>query len=77
MDIDGLAMVNCFANQSRARQCNGQTTAMLNVGHTITNLVVINDDKPPFIRDILHGGKRDNRAYRCAAQLTREAACGR
>jgi type IV pilus assembly protein PilM len=47
---------------------------MLNVGHTLTNLVVINDGKPPFIRDILHGGSEIIEHIAANHQLTREAA---
>jgi type IV pilus assembly protein PilM len=54
MDIDGLALVNCFTRTEP--RTSEQTTALLNVGHTFTNLVIVSEKKLPFIRDIAHGG---------------------
>jgi type IV pilus assembly protein PilM len=72
MDIDGLALVNCF-NRTEHRKA-GQTTALLNVGHTLTNLVIVNDRKLPFIRDIAHGGSQIIEHIAAERALTLEAA---
>jgi len=53
MDVDGLALLNCFS------QCEhpapGRTIAILNIGHSYTNLAVANGEGVPFIRDISYG----------------------
>ncbi len=72
MDIDGLALVNCFSRTEHRK--SGQTTALLNVGHTLTNLVVVNDKKPPFLRDITHGGSEIIEHFAAEKGLTLEAA---
>ncbi|MDO8301659.1 MAG: type IV pilus assembly protein PilM [Sedimentisphaerales bacterium] len=72
MDIDGLALVNCFC-QTESRSA-GKTTALLNVGHTVTNLAVVHDQKPPFLRDIPHGGSEIIEHIAAERGLTREAA---
>jgi type IV pilus assembly protein PilM len=72
MDVDGLALVNCFCQTEH--RSSSQTTAILNVGHTFTNLVVVNDRKPPFIRDIPRGGSEIIEHIAAQQQLTREAA---
>jgi type IV pilus assembly protein PilM len=50
MDIDGLALLNCFHNLTG--QKNNATTAILNVGGSCTTLAIMSNSGWPFIRDI-------------------------
>jgi type IV pilus assembly protein PilM len=54
MDIDGLALLNCFSKYEQAQ--TGRTTAILNVGSSFTNLAITGDNSLPFIRDIAYAG---------------------
>jgi len=54
MDVDGLAILNCFTQtQSRVQ---GQTIAILNVGSSCATLAILGDDNSPFVRDIQYAG---------------------
>jgi type IV pilus assembly protein PilM len=55
MDIDGLALLNCFSEMSAFEP--GKTTAVLNVGSAYTTLAIMSGDGLPFIRDIACGGR--------------------
>ncbi len=55
LDVDGLALLNCFS-ECGAKQA-GQTTTILNVGSSYTNLAIVGDNALPFIRDIAHAGQ--------------------
>jgi Tfp pilus assembly PilM family ATPase len=54
MDIDGLALLNCF-NACERREA-GRPTSVLNVGGTYTNLAIIGNNNWPFIRDVAYAG---------------------
>ena len=54
MDVDGLALLNCFSEYEETEA--GQTTAILNVGSSFTNLAIMGDNSSPFIRDIAYAG---------------------
>jgi len=54
MDVDGLALLNCFAECEKPK--NGKTTAILNVGNRYTNLAIIGNNNIPFVRDIAYAG---------------------
>jgi len=54
MDIDGLALLNCFTECEKPQ--DGQTVAILNVGSCFTNLAIIGNNGLPFIRDIAYAG---------------------
>ena len=56
MDIDGLALLNCFKEIEKPNQ--EQTFAILNVGLYCASLVITSKDAPPFVRDITHNGKK-------------------
>lgn len=66
MDVDGLALLNCFGQYERAQkspqlltkqgQGKNRTTAILNVGSSYTILAVIGGNNLPFIRDIAFAG---------------------
>lgn len=54
MDVDGLALLNCFSGYEKAKA--GKTTAILNVGNSYTNLAIMGDNNIPFVRDIAYAG---------------------
>jgi len=68
MDVDGLALLNCFEGLSFSEESqNGdageheepqasQATAILNVGSSYTTLAIMGGDNLPFIRDMTHAG---------------------
>jgi type IV pilus assembly protein PilM len=58
MDVDGLALLNCFnglANGHEKPEAN-RTVAILNVGGTHTTLAIMDNDGWPFIRDMAYAG---------------------
>jgi len=54
MDIDGLALLNCFHGLSNVSEKS--KAAILNVGDLYTTLAVMGDDGWPFIRDTACAG---------------------
>lgn len=50
MDVDGLAILNCVSKFEQPSP--GQAMAILNVGHSFTNMVIIQNNLPPFVRDL-------------------------
>ena len=61
MDIDGLALLNCFhgftdADGSSSNEQQDTNTAILNVGGSYTTLAIMNNDGWPFIRDTVYAG---------------------
>ena len=54
MDVDGLALLNCFSELEKAEP--GQTIAVLNIGSSYTTLAIMGDNRWPFIRDIIYAG---------------------
>ncbi len=52
MDIDGLALLNCYLECEK--QEAGKTTALLHIGDSFSNLVILPDGGLPFVRDIPH-----------------------
>lgn len=58
MDVDGLALLNCFnglADPSE-KPAAGRTVAILNVGASHTTLAVMDKNGWPFIRDMAYAG---------------------
>lgn len=55
MDVDGLALLNCFSEYEKAEA--GRTTAILNIGNSYTTLAIMGANTLPFIRDITHAGE--------------------
>jgi type IV pilus assembly protein PilM len=58
MDVDGLALLNCFnglANGHQESKTN-QTVAILNVGGSLTTLAIMDIKGWPFIRDMNYAG---------------------
>ncbi len=54
MDVDGLAILNCFT-QTQGRM-PGQTVTILNIGSSCASLAILGEGNWPFVRDILHAG---------------------
>jgi type IV pilus assembly protein PilM len=60
MDVDGLALLNCFAgfNTDKDDSNNeGRVTAILNIGYTYTTLAIMGKNGLPFVRDIGYAGR--------------------
>ena len=55
MDVDGLALINCLNEVEGIQQ--DMSVAVLNVGSTYSNLVIMGDDSVPFVRDISYASK--------------------
>ena len=58
MDVDGLALLNCFNGLSNGQEKpeTNQTVAILNVGGSHTTLAVMDNKGWPFIRDMTYAG---------------------
>jgi len=58
MDVDGLALLNCFNGLTNGHEKPEaeQTVAILNVGGTHTTLAIMDNDGWPFIRDMTYAG---------------------
>ncbi len=54
MDIDGLALLNCFSEYEKVEA--GRTVVILNVGSSYTTLAIMGANSLPFIRDIACAG---------------------
>ncbi|MHC4132266.1 MAG: type IV pilus assembly protein PilM [Planctomycetota bacterium] len=54
MDVDGLALLNCFYQYQK--DDTTQVSAVLNVGSSCTNLAIVDGNGIPFIRDIAYAG---------------------
>ncbi len=50
MDVDGLALLNCLEACKQLKA--GETSMVLNVGYTYTNVAIVSEDGLPFVRDI-------------------------
>lgn len=58
MDVDGLALLNCFEGLIESSQETGvgETVAILNIGNALTTLAIMGKDGCPFIRDMTYAG---------------------
>lgn len=54
VDVNGFALANCFRANYGVMQ--GQTVALLNIGATATNMVIVENGEVVFSRDIPVGG---------------------
>jgi len=54
MDVDGLALLNCF--NGLANESQRSTTAILNVGSSGTTVAIMGGNGRPFVRDMTFGG---------------------
>jgi type IV pilus assembly protein PilM len=74
IDIDALAMLNCF-QKGRDKQgdqihTDTPTTALLNIGARFTNLAVINSNSRPFTRDLMIAGNNFTEAIEKATGVS-------
>ena len=78
MDVDGLALLNCFKQCQETKQ--DETTIILNVGSTFTTLAIAGSSGLPFIRDIAYGGndiiKRIARDNDVSTEIVRDILFG-
>ena len=70
MDVDGLAMLNCYRETNQIIQ--GQTITILNVGSSCATLAILGDDNSVFVRDIHHAGEHIIAEIATAKSLARE-----
>jgi len=70
MDVDGLAMLNCFMETQGRMQ--GQTVTILNIGNSCATLAILGDGNNPSVRDILHAGEHIIAEIANAKSLSRE-----
>jgi len=54
MDVEGLALLNCF--ETLAGDSENSTTAILNVGGSVTTVAIMGADGRPFVRDMAFAG---------------------
>ena len=54
MDVDGLAVLNCFTRLNKNQQ--PATTAILNLGSSYTTLAILNEQGIPSVRDMNYAG---------------------
>jgi type IV pilus assembly protein PilM len=54
MDIDGLALLNCFTEYEKVEA--GRTIVILNIGSSYTTLAIMGANSLPFVRDIAYAG---------------------
>jgi type IV pilus assembly protein PilM len=55
VDVDGLALLNCL---QACRICPpGETSVVMNIGATYTNMAILSDDGSPFVQDIAYAGQ--------------------
>jgi type IV pilus assembly protein PilM len=68
MDVDGLALLNCFKGLANGDQESeaSRTVAILNVGGSHTTLAIMDEGGWPFIRDMTYAG--DDIAGQIAAE---------
>jgi len=60
MDVDALALLNCFSELENSEQGHDEgqrTTAILNVGNRYATLAIRGSEGLPFARDIAYAGK--------------------
>jgi type IV pilus assembly protein PilM len=78
MDVDGLALLNCFLACEKAEHTD--TIAMLGVGETFANLAILGNDGIPFVRDIPHAAdeiiNRVADEHNLSTQAARDILCG-
>ena len=78
MDVDGLALLNCFLECEKAEHT--ETIAILGVGGTFTNLALLGSDGIPFVRDIPHAADEIINhvadEHNLSPQAARDILCG-
>ena len=72
-DIDSFACFNAFCNSFRKLD-ESKSTALLNIGYTHTNVLVLRGDQPFFTRDIQTGSKDIAKAVSAEFQVGEKEA---
>jgi len=57
IDIDSFACFNAFCDSSGKNEPASGTGALLNIGYSQTNVIILKDGQPRFMRDIQIGGR--------------------
>ena len=52
MDVDGLALLNCLNEYEKVKE--GYSVAVLDIGSSFTNVIILGSEGLPFIRDLPH-----------------------
>jgi type IV pilus assembly protein PilM len=55
MDVNSMALLNCF--EAFADPAKDETSVLLDIGKNFTNLIIVSDTAPPFVRSINSAGK--------------------
>ncbi len=71
MDVDGLALLNCFKQMRNRSQL--QTITILNIGSSCATLAILGNDNSVFVRDIQHAGDSIIADIANAKSLSRES----
>jgi type IV pilus assembly protein PilM len=71
MDVDGLALLNCFNELEKPQKDHG--TAILNIGSSNTTFAVEGDDGSPFIRNLSYAGDNIIEGIAAENEMTPEA----
>lgn len=82
MDVDGLALLNCYHESQHHKLQPKRTVAILNVGSSFANLVITGKNTSPLVRDVAYAGgdmaalstKKDDRGKKSNFKLP-EKAC--
>lgn len=68
VDVDSLALINCFSKFSEAEA--SEVIAIVNLGNSWTNLVVAGGDRLPFVRNISYAGSEILHYVACRCGLS-------
>lgn len=71
MDVDGLALINCFNELERPEKDHG--AAILNIGSKYTTLAVEDDSGQPFIRNLNYAGDSIMEGIAAENEMTSDA----
>jgi len=73
VDVDAFAINNCYSMESEGLQQNG-TTALVNIGHDLTNVTFVKNGVYHSTRDISTAGDFFNKTLQRSIGLTNEEA---
>jgi type IV pilus assembly protein PilM len=68
VDVDSLALINCFSKFSETDA--DQVSVIVNLGDSWTNLVVAGGERLPFVRNISYPGSKILHSVACTCGLT-------
>ena len=83
MDVDALALLNCFNGLTNRQQkpCPDRATAILDVGSSHTNLAIMGKEYLPFVRDIAYAGNDITKAianeHNVSTEIVADVLAGR